>query len=109
MKNLLLCFFLILGMLACDKQEVSIVNSACIESKVDAMRTANKAYTSVKRFTKNGESFWLFDTGSAFDAPQFMLNANCDTVCKWCFCTTRLPCQSDFNLGDSTAVTIWKY
>ena len=106
MKKLSIILIVLLGIAACEKQEES---SACIEPKIEAIRIANKAYTSVKRFTKNGESFWLFDNGSAFDAPQYMLNAACDTVCTWCFCPSQPPCQSDFNLGDSTAVVLWQH
>ena len=95
---------------ACRKNEVTFPKtSLCIESKIEAMRTANIAHTSITRYSRNSESFWLFDTGSAFDAPKYMLNVSCDTVCKWCRCSTTSACQSDYNLSDSTAVMIWKY
>jgi hypothetical protein len=84
------------------------VETPCITTKLNAMRTANANFTSVKRFTKNAQNFWLFDNGAAFDAPQYMLNAACDTVCVWAFRAAALPCQKDFNLGDTTAVVIWK-
>jgi hypothetical protein len=115
MKNLMFLFiFSFLGFIACDSvnhgdcDPQPVVEPTCIQAKIEAIRTANRDFTSVKRYTKNNESFWLFDNGSAFDAPQYMLNAACDTVCTWCFCPTRPPCQLNFNLGDSTAVVIWK-
>ncbi|MDZ7876713.1 MAG: hypothetical protein U5L45_03540 [Saprospiraceae bacterium] len=82
--------------------------TACVTAKINAFKTANKDYTSVKRFMKNNTPFWLFDNGSAFDAPQYMLNAACDTMCTWAFRANSFPCQSDYNLGDSTAVVLWK-
>jgi hypothetical protein len=82
--------------------------TACITTKINALKTANKDFTSVKRYIKSGNAFWLFDTGSAFDAPQYMLNAACDTVCTWTFRASAFPCQKDYNLSDSTAVVIWK-
>ena len=97
-------------MIACEKNEqASPKTSDCIEAKIAEMRDKNAAYTSVVRYEKNNESYWLFDSGSAFDAPKYMLNISCDTVCKWCRCWTHPVCQSDFNLNDSTAVIIWKH
>jgi hypothetical protein len=81
--------------------------SICISEKINALVAANRDFTSVKRYIKANERFWLFDTGAAFDAPQFMLNANCDTVCRWTF-RANPPCAQNFNLGDSTAVVLWK-
>ncbi len=94
---------------ACHKNEVSPKTSVCIEAKIEIMRIANIANTSVMRYTKNNEYYWLFDTGSAFDAPKYMLNVSCDTVCEWCRCSTIPTCQSDYNLNDSSAILIWKY
>lgn len=95
---------------ACKKNEVTFPKtSLCIESKIEVMRTANVAHTSITRYSRNGESFWLFDSGSAFDAPKYMLNVSCDTVCQWCRCSNIPVCHSDFDLGDSTAVVLWKY
>ncbi len=95
---------------ACKKNEVPFPKtSPCIEAKVDFMRISNIANTSVMRYSKNNEYFWLFDTGSAFDAPKYMLNISCDTVCQWCRCSNIPACRSDFNLSDTTAVIIWKY
>jgi hypothetical protein len=82
--------------------------SACITTKVNTFKTANKDFTSVKRFVKNGTPFWLFDNGAAFDAPQYLLNAACDTVCTWAFRANAFPCQKDYNISDSTAVVIWR-
>jgi hypothetical protein len=112
MKYLLLFFFFaLLSAGTCNKTAQDIVppitNPACIQTKIDAFQAGNKDYTSVKRYSKNNEFFWLFDNGSAFDAPQYLLNTACDTVCTWSF-RAGLPCQSNFNLGDSTAVVIWK-
>ena len=117
MKNLIIIAFMtILGLLACKKtfiQDCGCVSppaseTPCIQAKITAFQTADKSYTSVKRYLKNGQFFWLFDNGSAFDAPQYMLNSACDTVCTWSFSPNRPPCQQDFNLGDSTAVILWK-
>jgi Na+-transporting methylmalonyl-CoA/oxaloacetate decarboxylase gamma subunit len=55
MKKLSILLIVILGISACEKQEET--TSTCIESKIEAIRNVNKDYTSVKRFTKNGESF----------------------------------------------------
>lgn len=111
MKNF--SFLLIISLFistACKKNEITLPKtSACIDAKVEVMRSNNQANTSIIRYTKNNEYFWLFDTGSAFDAPKYMLNVSCDTVCKWCRCSTTSACQSDYNLSDSTAVMIWKY
>ncbi len=94
---------------ACQKNDItSPKTSVCIEAKVEVMRTNNMSNTSVKRYAKDNEYFWLFDTGAAFDAPKYMLNISCDTVCRWCRCTFNTACYSDFNLNDSTVVTIWK-
>jgi hypothetical protein len=114
MKNLMFLFiFSFIGFIACnsvnhDGCDPFAVQTICIQAKIDAMRTANRDFTSVKRYTKNNELFWLFDNGSAFDAPQYMLNAACDTVCKWEFRVSNLPCKQDYNLNDSTAVVVWK-
>jgi hypothetical protein len=113
MKKLVLFVCLIaFGITACVKNDCGCVSppneSTCIETKIFAMQTANKDYTSVKRLVKNNQKYWLFDTGSAFDAPQYLLNSACDTVCTWTFRSNALPCQSNFSLNDSTAVVIWK-
>lgn len=113
MKNLIvMAFIAVLGLISCEKLECGciqpVAETDCIQAKITAFQVADKSYTNVKRYLKNGQSFWLFDNGSAFDAPQYMLNAACDTVCTWSFSPNRPPCQQDFNLGDSTAVTIWK-
>jgi hypothetical protein len=95
---------------SCEKNDTTLpISSACIDAKIEMMRTANLAYTSVARYKINNEYCWLFDTGSAFDAPKYMLNVSCDTVCKWCRCSTIPTCQSDYNLNDSSAIIIWKY
>lgn len=94
---------------ACKENVVSSPEtSVCIEAKIEAMRIANKPSTQVKRFIKNGEYFWIFNNGTAFDLPEEMLNVNCDTVCRRCRCIISATCQSDFKLSDSTAVVIWK-
>ncbi len=82
--------------------------TTCIKTKINAISSANKDFTSVKRYKKGNDFFWLFDNGSAFDAPQYMLNAACDTVCTWEFRASNLPCKQDFNLNDSTAVVVWR-
>ena len=95
---------------ACQKAEPSTLKtSACIEAKVNVMRTENVPNTSVKRYLKNNEYYFLFDNGAAFDAPKYMLNVSCDTLCKWCRCSTMPTCQVNFDLGDTTAVVIWQY
>ena len=115
MKNLIIVSFMaILSLIACKKTSLDCgcvqpaIETPCIKAKITAFQTADKSYTSVKRYSKNGQFFWLFDNGSAFDAPQYMLNSACDTVCTWSFSPNRPPCQQDFNLGDSTAVILWK-
>lgn len=113
MKKLILLFVCTcLGITACEKNHMGCtpppsIETACIQAKITAMQTANKDYTSVKRYLKNNDYFWLFDNGAAFDAPLYMLNATCDTVCRWSFRTNQ-ACQANFNLNDSTAVVIWK-
>ncbi len=95
---------------ACKNNEPTFPQtSACIEAKVNTMRTENVANTSVKRYMKDKEYYFLFDKGSAFDAPKYMLNVSCDTVCKWCRCSSNPACQVEFDLGDTTAVFIWQY
>jgi hypothetical protein len=84
------------------------LETTCISTKIKTLKIANKDFTSVKRFIKNGNAFWLFDTGAAFDAPQYLLNTACDTVCTWVFRANTFPCQKDYNLNDSTAVVIWR-
>lgn len=115
MKNLMFLFiFSFIGFIACNSinhggcAPQPVAEPTCIQTKIEAIRTANRDFTSVKRYSKNDEFFWLFDNGAAFDAPQYMLNAACDTVCTWSFRANALPCQQNFNLGDSTAVIIWK-
>jgi hypothetical protein len=113
MKKLILFIsVLFMHLTACNEKDccspLPSFETACVNSKISAFRTANKDFTSVKRFMKSGNAFWLFDTGSAFDAPQYLLNAACDTVCTWTFRANAFPCQKDYNLSDSTAVVIWK-
>ncbi len=114
MKKIILFIFLaFFSFISCQRpldccSPIPSYETACIQSKINAMAAANKSFTSVKRYKKNDAHYWLFDTGSAFDAPQYMLNATCDTVCTWCFCPSRPPCQLEYNLNDSTAVIIWK-
>jgi hypothetical protein len=116
MKKLILCVAIaVFSFSSCQKDNVPPpccvapkVETSCIQTKIDAMTAANKDFTSVKRYKKSNEFFWLFDNGAAFDAPQYMLNAACDTVCTWCFCPNRPPCQQNFNLNDSTAIVMWK-
>ena len=111
MKALFLLLFVVLFInTACHENEViTPKTSTCIEAKVNAMRTDNVANTSVKRYLKNNEYYWLFDNGSAFDAPKYMLNVSCDTICKWCRCSSNSACQIEFDLGDTTAIFIWHY
>ncbi len=95
---------------ACKENEPTFLQtSTCIDAKVNAMRTKNVANTSVKRYRKDKEYYFLFDDGSAFDAPKYMLNISCDTVCKWCRCSSNPACQVEFDLSDTTAVFIWHY
>ena len=111
MKTLFLLMFAVLFInTACHKNEVtSPKTSDCIDAKVNAIRTDNVPNTSVKRYLKNNEYYFLFDNGSAFDAPKYMLNVSCDTLCKWCRCVPVPTCQVEFDLGDTTAVVIWQY
>ena len=115
MKNLIvLLSFFCLGFMACDRNNhigcapVPKFESNCIQTKINALIAENKGFTSVTRYEKENGRFWLFNNGAAFDAPQYMLNAACDTVCTWAFRANASPCQKDFNLNDSTAVVIWK-
>lgn len=82
--------------------------SACIASKIKAMRKANKDYTSVKRYQVKGKYYWVFDNGSAFDAPQYILNAACDTVCMGASRGNRKPCPADLDFDNQKGVTIWQ-
>jgi hypothetical protein len=93
---------------SCDCVPPPTAFSTCLQKKIDTFIAANADYTSIKRYRKGTDIFVLFDNGAAFDAPQYMLNWNCDTVCTWSFRANALPCQQDFNLNDSTAVVIWK-
>jgi hypothetical protein len=114
MKKLFLgAFMTVLGLISCNPKPdccgpMPDEAPACIQTKINAMVAANRDFTSVKRYKQGSVSFWLFDTGSAFDGPRYMLNETCDTVCTWCFCPSISNCHANYNLSDSTAVVLWK-
>ena len=105
MKYLFSLFLIpVLSCLAFEKPPTS----KCIESKIVTMQTANKDYTSVTRYKVKGKYYWVFDTGSAFDAPRYTLNAACDTVGMGPFRGQRKPNLVDIPYDDPKAVVIWK-
>ena len=94
----------ILSFSVCEKPPTA----KCIESKIVTMQKANKEYTSVTRYKVKGKYYWVFDNGSAFDAPRYVLNSACDTVAMGAFRGQRKPNLVDIPYDDPKAVVIWK-
>ena len=94
----------ILSFSVCEKPPTS----KCIESKISAMQKANQDHTSVTRYKVKGKYYWVFDNGSAFDAPRYVLNVACDTVCMGPTRGNRKPCPMALDFDNPTAVVLWK-
>ena len=94
----------ILSFSVCEKPPTS----KCIESKIVTMQKANKEYTSVTRYKVKGKYYWVFDNGSAYDVPRYVLNVACDTVCMSPTRGNPKPCPMALDFGDPTAVVLWK-
>ncbi len=58
--------------------------SPCIKKKIKAFigrLSGTSLPIRIIQFTSQGEKFYLFDEGMMVDAPAYVLNAQCDTIC----------------------------
>jgi hypothetical protein len=78
--------FLSLLILGCTKTD-ELEMSDCIGKAVEQYKTLNlqKEFTGVTEYEYDGELYYDFDYGSAFDAPRYLLSNQCDTICRFEF------------------------
>ena len=57
--------------------------SNCMEEKIQFFKEERSFMQTSKifTFTSKGEKYYFFDEGMALDAPAYVLNESCDTVC----------------------------
>lgn len=64
-----------------NKESLSV--SDCMQAKIEFFKKERSFLqtSQIFTFTSKGETFYFFDEGMALDAPAYILNENCDTVC----------------------------
>jgi len=65
-------------------------------------------FTGISTFDMNGETFYVFDSGVAFDATASVVNEECEQVCVYGGLrgNSPLPCDA-FQEGINNSRQIW--
>ena len=82
MKNAV--FIIVLFCFACKKEQSAAPNlSPCIDAKVNKFKTESRitGFSSVTEYELNNKCYYEFDYGRAADAPAYILDSQCDTIC----------------------------
>ncbi len=106
MKNLFLIALLFL--LACKKEtETKSSMSDCINQKVEQFKTESRAtgLSSVVEYKYNNALYYTFDYGAALDWPMYLLDNQCDTVCRYSFLPSP-NCKIDDFFTKATKVKV---
>lgn len=66
-----------------EMQELEANTSDCIKEKIQVFVKNNSSMSmaQVFAFKSKGTTYYMFDEGMALDAPAYVLNNRCDTVC----------------------------
>lgn len=83
---------------------------SCIEDRKEEFINQNRdrAETYILTFKQNGENFYVFDNGIAFDAVADVLDSECNFICEFGGFkpTGALPCEAYVD-GLRRAEQIW--
>ncbi len=85
-------------------------NTDCIDRMKDEFITQNseRDFTFIYEFEQDGEQYYIFDNGVAFDAIAVVLNEDCDSVCSFGGFRTNNPDPcTDYQNGINSARQIW--
>ena len=66
-----------------ETQKQNADNGNCIEERISFFKEERSALHVARIYTyqSKGETYYMFDEGMMVDAPAYVLNAECDTVC----------------------------
>lgn len=104
MKNLFVCFLLVFVFLACNKEDDfvdgRIQTPVCVAALYATTEiAAENGLLAVYRMDVDNEFHYWLNTGAmALDGPEYIIDADCDTVCSF----NMLPpaCFSDYKDRD---------
>ena len=84
--------------------------SDCINTMIEEFKKQHqdRGFTFIYEFEQNGETFYIFDSGIAFDAIATVLNSDCETVCIYggLRVSDPMPCE-EYQNGINNASQIW--
>lgn len=82
----------------------------CIDKMKDEFIAQNseRDFTFIYEFEQDGEPYYIFDSGVAFDAIAVVLNEDCETVCSYggFRANNPDPC-TDYQDGINRARQVW--
>ena len=85
-------------------------DSACIEDRIQEFSSQNEGinFTGIYQFIQDGETFYIFDDGVAFDAVAEVVDADCNLVCAFGGFRTQndTPCE-EYQEAINNAEQIW--
>jgi len=104
MKYCITILFLVLLSRCTDSE------SACIEDMIGEFVGLNedRGFTFIYRFEQDGEQYYIFDSGIAFDATASVVNEQCEVVCTYGGFRpgSDMPCD-EFQASINDAKQIW--
>jgi len=82
----------------------------CITEKISDFQETNvdRGFTFIYEFQQDGSTFYIFDSGIAFDATAEVVNDQCEVVCTYGGFrpASPLPCD-EYQEGINNAKQIW--
>ncbi len=67
------------------QQNVESTTPNCISDKIEEFKStfqSSSAMAQIFSFTSEKQTYYFFDEGMAVDRPAYILNEECDTICK---------------------------
>ena len=83
---------------------------SCIDDRIDEFTSQNaqQSFTFIYEFEQDGNQYYIFDNGIAFDAIAEVLDENCQLICTYGGFRINNPDPCDqFQEGINNATQIW--
>ena len=96
---------MIVVLMSCSSDE-----ETCIDDMIEEFTQAqmDQTFVGIYKFEQGGQTYYVFDSGVAFDATASVVDATCNEVCVYggFRANSPLPCD-DFWDGINRAEQIW--
>ena len=96
----------ILLLMSCNPSD----EETCIDEMINefVQRQMDRSFVGISRFVLDGETYYVFDSGVAFDATASVVDESCNQVCIFggLRSNSPQPCD-DFMDGINSAELIW--